>query len=86
MTENEKPRLPPGQHPIDHLPTRHVGSVPSFDPDTWTLRIEGEVRQPRTLTYEELHALPSLIAVSDFHCVETWSVMDVAWAGCASAT
>ena len=81
MTDNEKPRLPPGQRVIQDLPALHVGSIPPFDPATWDLRIDGEVREPRTLTHEQLHALPSLIAVSDFHCVETWSVLDVAWEG-----
>ncbi len=81
MDENEKPKLPPGQHSIDHFPVLHVGAVPKFDADTWDLRIEGEVREPRTLSYQELHALPSIIDMSDFHCVETWSVLDVAWEG-----
>jgi len=78
---SDGPRLPPGQHAIDELPALHVGEVPRFDPETWDLRIEGEVRSPRRLTYEELRALPSVIAMSDFHCVEGWSRLDCAWEG-----
>jgi len=74
-------RLPPGQRPIEHLPALHVGEVPPFDPRTWDLRIEGEVRTPRRLTYDELRALPSVIAISDFHCVEGWSRLNCAWEG-----
>ena len=81
MDENGKPKLPPGQHTIDDFPVLHIGEVPAFDADAWDLRIEGEVRQPRTLSYQELRALPSVIDMSDFHCVETWSVLDVAWEG-----
>ena len=81
MHLDEKPRVPPGQHRIDQLPVLHVGEVPSFDPGKWELRIEGEVREPRRLTYEEVHALPSVIVTADFHCVESWSRMDCAWEG-----
>ena len=41
---DERPRIPPGQHPIEDLPVLHVGAVPAFDRETWDLRIEGEVR------------------------------------------
>jgi DMSO/TMAO reductase YedYZ molybdopterin-dependent catalytic subunit len=74
-------RLPPGQHEIEHFPVLHVGAVPRFDPETWDLRIEGEVRDPKRLSYRELRALPSVIDVSDFHCVEGWSLLDIAWQG-----
>ena len=77
----DKPRLPPGQHAIDRLPALHVGEVPTFDPETWDLRVEGEVRSPQRLTYAEVRALPPVVAVSDFHCVESWSRLDCAWEG-----
>ena len=75
------PRLPPGQQAVDDLPTLHVGPVPAFDAATWDLRFEGEVRNPQRLAYGQVRALPSLIAVSDFHCVEGWSRLDCAWEG-----
>jgi len=78
---DSKPRLPPGQRAIDRLPVLHVGEVPSFDRETWDLRIEGEVRSPRRLSYDEVRALPSVIDVSDFHCVESWSRLDCSWEG-----
>lgn len=54
---------------------------PRFDPTTWRLRIDGLVRQPVELSYQQLRGLPRAHQVSDFHCVTGWSVPDVAWAG-----
>jgi DMSO/TMAO reductase YedYZ molybdopterin-dependent catalytic subunit len=79
--DEEKPRLPPGQRAIDGLPVLHVGGVPAFDPAKWDLRIEGEVREPRRFSYEQVRALPPVILTSDFHCVESWSRLDCAWEG-----
>jgi len=81
MPDDTHPRIPPNQQAINHLPALHTGSIPRFDPDTWDLRIEGEVRTARLLRYPEIRALPSVIDTSDFHCVETWSVLDCAWEG-----
>jgi DMSO/TMAO reductase YedYZ molybdopterin-dependent catalytic subunit len=81
VTSDDKPRLPPGQQEIDRLPALHVGRPPRFDPQTWDLRIDGEVRSPRRLTHQELRDLSSVIATSDFHCVEGWSRLDCAWEG-----
>jgi DMSO/TMAO reductase YedYZ molybdopterin-dependent catalytic subunit len=57
------------------------GSMPIFDETTWRLEIGGLVKRPRTLSYEELRALPRAEQVSDFHCVTGWSVDGVRWAG-----
>ena len=74
-------RLPPGQHEIEHFPVLHVGNIPRVARADWDLRIEGEVRTPKRLSYDELRALPSVIDISDFHCVESWSLFDIAWQG-----
>lgn len=73
--------LPPGQRAIERLPVRHVGEVPGFDRGSWDLRIGGEVRNARRLSYDEVRALPTVIDVSDFHCVESWSRLGCAWEG-----
>ena len=57
------------------------GSMPVFDRREWSLRIDGLVRKPVTLSYDELLALPRAHQVSDFHCVTGWSVHGVRWAG-----
>ena len=52
-----------------------------FDPKTWTLTIDGEIEKPMVLSYEVFRALPVTTQVSDFHCVEGWSVADNRWEG-----
>jgi DMSO/TMAO reductase YedYZ molybdopterin-dependent catalytic subunit len=58
-----------------------TGTMPDIDPSAWTLRIEGLVRKPRTLTLADLKALPQAEQVSTFHCVTGWSVKNVHWTG-----
>jgi len=57
------------------------GQMPTFDPATWRLRIDGLVERPLEFTYEQLLALPRAEQVSDFHCVTGWSVDNVHWTG-----
>src|SRR5947209_144346 len=55
--------------------------MPTFDPASWSLRIDGLVERPQTLAYADLLALPRAEQTSDFHCVTGWSVSGVRWAG-----
>jgi DMSO/TMAO reductase YedYZ molybdopterin-dependent catalytic subunit len=57
------------------------GSMPVFDSSSWRLEIGGLVKRPRTLTYDQLTALPQAEQTSTFHCVTGWTVKDVHWAG-----
>jgi DMSO/TMAO reductase YedYZ molybdopterin-dependent catalytic subunit len=54
---------------------------PRFDRAAWRLEIDGLVRRPLTLSYDDLLALPQARQTSDFHCVTGWSVDDVHWQG-----
>ena len=74
-------KLPPGQREIKKSRLRHIGSIPSFDLETWVLTAYGLVEKPLTLTWSNLLELPSVVIVSDFHCVEGWSVMNNKWEG-----
>jgi DMSO/TMAO reductase YedYZ molybdopterin-dependent catalytic subunit len=56
-------------------------SIPSIDPATYRLKVEGLVERPLSLSLADLRALPRARQVSDFHCVTGWSVDDVRWAG-----
>jgi DMSO/TMAO reductase YedYZ molybdopterin-dependent catalytic subunit len=56
-------------------------SMPTFDPATWRLRVDGLVRRPFELTHAELLRLPKAQQVSTFHCVTGWTVPDVRWGG-----
>jgi len=55
--------------------------MPTFDPASWRLRIDGLVQQPVELTYHQLLALSRVQQTSDFHCVTGWSVLGVRWTG-----
>jgi DMSO/TMAO reductase YedYZ molybdopterin-dependent catalytic subunit len=56
-------------------------SLPTIDPVSYRLRIDGAVERPVTLALDDLRALPRATQISDFHCVTGWSVEDVAWGG-----
>lgn len=58
-----------------------AATMPVFDPATWRLRIDGLVRHPVELSYDQLLALPRAEQVSTFHCVTGWTVTGVHWAG-----
>jgi DMSO/TMAO reductase YedYZ molybdopterin-dependent catalytic subunit len=80
-------RLPPGQTPIKKLPRWRIdhpgitGSNPKIDLKTYILTIDGEVEKPLRLNWNEIARLPKVESVSDFHCVEGWSVLDCKWEG-----
>ncbi len=48
---------------------------------SWQLAVGGLVEQALTLSFAELLQLPRQDQVTDFHCVEGWSVLDVPWNG-----
>jgi DMSO/TMAO reductase YedYZ molybdopterin-dependent catalytic subunit len=79
--------LPPGQRPIKRLlrwGKEHrtiIGSVPKIHLKSWTLKIDGEVEKPLELSWNDILKLPKVESVSDFHCVEGWSVLECRWEG-----
>jgi DMSO/TMAO reductase YedYZ molybdopterin-dependent catalytic subunit len=85
----EKPqkRLPPGQAPIKQLlrwGIDHPGisrGNPKIDLKAYTLTIDGEVEKALRLSWSDVLELPKAESVSDFHCVEGWSVLDCKWEG-----
>ena len=87
MTSRPTPKpavsLPPGQHAIDSFPCfglpRFAARVPR-DIAPLAVAIAGDVGSPITLT-SELATLPRHEQVSDFHCVTTWSRLQVRWGG-----
>ncbi|MCW4000879.1 MAG: molybdopterin-dependent oxidoreductase [Candidatus Bathyarchaeota archaeon] len=80
-------RLPPDQYVTDHIlrwGIEHPGITaanPQLNLDTYTLTVDGEVEKPVKLGWKDFLALPQTISVSDFHCVEGWSVLDCRWEG-----
>ncbi len=78
---HEERRLPPGQRAVGRAPLRHVGAIPKFDEKTWSLTVSGLVESPLNLSWQRFLGLPKVTSVSDFHCVEGWSVLDQRWEG-----
>lgn len=74
-------RLPPGQKLTDGFPVLDLGVQPEIPLDEWTLRIDGLVENPVTLSWAQFGALGQVEDVSDFHCVTTWSKFDCRWGG-----
>ena len=80
-------RLPPNQKAIKSIlgwGVEHpgiVGKLPIIDKAKWRLSVDGEVENPLNIDWEGLMALPQVEYVSDFHCVEGWSVLDQKWEG-----
>ena len=54
---------------------------PQLQLETYTLTVDGEVENPVKLNWNDFIKLPKTISVSDFHCVEGWSVLDCKWEG-----
>jgi DMSO/TMAO reductase YedYZ molybdopterin-dependent catalytic subunit len=85
--EHKNRGLPPSQKPIKHHlrwgkdhPTIGV-SVPKINLESWALVVEGEVEKPLRLSWSDIQKLPKVESVSDFHCVEGWSVLSCRWEG-----
>jgi DMSO/TMAO reductase YedYZ molybdopterin-dependent catalytic subunit len=53
----------------------------AFDPATWRLTVDGLVRRPLELTFDQFKDLPQVTFTRDFVCVEGWGVEDVEWKG-----
>lgn len=76
--------LPPGQRTAElerfglpQFARRHVAT-----PHRPTLTVSGVVRHPTQLDLEDLlDGLPRHEQRSDFHCVTTWSALDLVWSG-----
>jgi DMSO/TMAO reductase YedYZ molybdopterin-dependent catalytic subunit len=83
----KKQRLPPDQQATDRIlrwGTDHPGITttnPQLQLETYTLTIDGEVDNPVKLYWNDFVQLPKTVSVSDFHCVEGWSVLDCKWEG-----
>jgi len=75
------PKLPAGQIRTEKWPVLDLGFKPDISLQKWKLVIDGQVETPVTLSWEDFMALPQTEDVSDFHCVTTWSRMDVPWVG-----
>jgi DMSO/TMAO reductase YedYZ molybdopterin-dependent catalytic subunit len=85
--QKEDRPLPPGQNPIKAILRWNIDhpGITSQNPVTsrenWKLIVQGEVENRVELTWNQFISLPATEKVSDFHCVEGWSVLDCRWYG-----
>jgi DMSO/TMAO reductase YedYZ molybdopterin-dependent catalytic subunit len=87
LASKKQRKLPPDQTATDRIlrwGSDHPGITttnPQLKPENYTLTIEGEVENPVKLSWNDFMQLPTTVSVSDFHCVEGWSVLDCRWEG-----
>ncbi|MGD0803045.1 MAG: molybdopterin-dependent oxidoreductase [Candidatus Bathyarchaeia archaeon] len=85
--EGPRGELPPHQAPIKELMRwgiDHPGItpiLPVIDKKDWSLVVDGEVDVSFKLNWDDFMALPQVEVVSNFHCVEGWSVLSQKWGG-----
>ena len=85
--QQKQRRLPPDQVATDRILSwgiDHPGITstnPQLKLETYTLTVDGEVANLVKLSWSDFMQLPKTISVSDFHCVEGWSVLDCKWEG-----
>ena len=73
-------RVPPGQHLAKGFPVLTYGETPIVTVNDWQLRVWG-LATPVTFSWADLMAMPQSSFTADFHCVTTWSKLDVQWTG-----
>lgn len=83
LTEDERARVPPGQHVVRDFPVLHEGGIPYGGalPADWDLRVWGAVEHEARWDFGEFRALPAEEVTCDIHCVTTWSKLDTRWLG-----
>lgn len=75
-----KDRVPPGQHLTNGFPVLTYGPTPPVNLADWALKVWG-LAQPQSLSWNDLMAMPQSSFTANFHCVTTWSKLDVEWTG-----
>jgi DMSO/TMAO reductase YedYZ molybdopterin-dependent catalytic subunit len=75
------PEIPIGQIETKKWPVLDLGIQPEVPLEEWQLTVDGAVEHPVQLNWNDFMALPQTDDVSDFHCVTTWSKLDMQWKG-----
>lgn len=81
LNRHGMPALPVGQVLTVKWPVLDLGIEPEVSTEEWTLKVDGAVDHPVTLTWADFMALPQTEDTSDFHCVTTWSKLNMNWKG-----
>jgi len=75
------PVVPAGQVITTKWPVLDLGLQPDIPLDKWELVLDGAVEHPVHLNWADFMALPQTEDISDFHCVTTWSKLNMPWKG-----
>jgi DMSO/TMAO reductase YedYZ molybdopterin-dependent catalytic subunit len=75
------PRVPVGQTETRKWPVLDLGVQPVVATADWSLSIDGACDAPQKLSWDDFMALEQVEDTSDFHCVTTWSRLDITWVG-----
>jgi DMSO/TMAO reductase YedYZ molybdopterin-dependent catalytic subunit len=78
---NRDKRVPPGQSVVTTWPVLTYGPTPLINTKDWRLEIDGEVKKPYGLTWQEFNKLPKSTLKTDIHCVTRWSKLGMEWQG-----
>jgi DMSO/TMAO reductase YedYZ molybdopterin-dependent catalytic subunit len=81
LNRHGMPVIPIGQTITTKWPVLDLGSQPDISLKEWRLILDGEVEHPTELSWEEFMELPQTEDTSDFHCVTTWSKLNINWKG-----
>lgn len=76
----QRDRVPPGQHLAKGFPVLTYGQTPQVSTANWEFKVWG-LATPKVFTWEDFMAMPQSHFTADFHCVTTWSKLDVQWTG-----
>ena len=86
ITDEERERLPPGQHLVRDFPILHAAGIPYRQaPPDWDFTVTGLVDTPLRWTIQELRSQPVTSVACDIHCVTSWSKLETRWEGMAVA-
>jgi DMSO/TMAO reductase YedYZ molybdopterin-dependent catalytic subunit len=73
-------RVPPGQHLAKGFPVLTYGDTPQISTADWQFTVSG-LAQNKTFSWQDFLDMPQSEFTADFHCVTTWSKLDVKWRG-----
>jgi DMSO/TMAO reductase YedYZ molybdopterin-dependent catalytic subunit len=73
-------RVPPGQHLAKGFPVLTYGDTPHIATADWQFTVSG-LAQDKTFSWQDFMDMPQSEFTADFHCVTTWSKLDVKWRG-----
>jgi len=74
-------RIPPGQHEVKDFPVLSAGPTPKVRLDQWSFSIEGLVRKPVRLNWQQYLSMATEQFTVDISCVTKWTKLDMRWTG-----